>query len=219
MTVIQRIVAGDEFRRTRFHDEKGNLVGCAGWINAPHAFLTTLASKLVGYRPRVPWISYRGRRTIAKLIQPDSRVIEFGSGMSTVWLSRRCNYLHSIESDRRWYEFVARQMTTDRNVRYEYRSFDCYAELKEYADESVDFSLIDGIVRSRCAIKVIPKIKRGGYVYLDNSDKDTRVVNGDLRLAENALADAARARGGSVRYFVDFAPCNGSATQGMLVRL
>jgi predicted O-methyltransferase YrrM len=218
MTFIQKLARADMLRKSRFHDEKGNLVDLAGWIYLPLAYRSA-ALKFFGYRPGVPWISYRARKLIDQMIRPDWRMVEFGSGMSTLWFAKRCGFIHSIESDPAWYDLVSRQLAGMSNVRYEKRTIESYVNLDDYPDQSLDFSLIDGAVRSACARSVVPKIKPGGFVYFDNSDKDMTIPNGDTRLAQETLVKAARERGGAIRCFVDFVPCNGVPVEGMLVKL
>jgi hypothetical protein len=45
------------------------------------------------------------------------------------------------------------------------------------------------------------------------------IPNGDIRLAEQTLVNAAKDLGGAIRYFVDFVPLNGAPIEGILVRL
>ena len=88
--VIYRILIGHGERRSNFHDLRGNRVGIKGLFYLPHVILTIFLRKFFGYRLDMPWISYRAQRKIARLIQPDWTILEFGSGMSTLWLARRC---------------------------------------------------------------------------------------------------------------------------------
>ena len=105
------------------------------------------------------------------------------------------------------------------NVRLELRSEELYADLSHIDDETLDFAMVDGTDREGCIVSVVPKLKPGGNLYLDNSDKDINRPNGDLRRAEAALHKAITARGGSIRYFSDFSPTNFFVEQGMLARL
>lgn len=43
--------------------------------------------------------------------------------------------------------------------------------LDQVADESLDFILVDGRARKSCALKAIPKLKPGGLLVLDNSER------------------------------------------------
>jgi predicted O-methyltransferase YrrM len=136
-------------------------VDLEGWIHLPLAY-GTVALKFFGHRPGVPWISYRARKVIDQMIRPDWRMVEFGSGMSTLWFANRCGFIHSIESDPAWYETVSKQLAGLSNVKYEKRTIESYSNLDAHPDQSLDFSLIDGVVRSACAKSVVPKIKPGG---------------------------------------------------------
>lgn len=209
MYLIHRLISADDGRRTRFDDEKGHLVGGGAWLHAPHAYATAVLKRF-GYRPRVPWISYSARREIARLIKPDWRMVEFGSGSSTAWFAKHCSFVHSIESDPDWFLRVQAQTRKLANVRCELRPLESYADLSEYADGSLAFVFIDGQDRSGCARSALREIQRGGYAYLDNSDKQ-----GDLRIAERLLREKAS----MVRYFVDFVPMSGTPTEGLLVLL
>ena len=218
--MIRQFLTG-KYRISRFHDEKGNFVDTPGLPYAIPAFATAAAKRLFGYRPYVPMISYRARREIESLLGPDVRMIEFGSGNSTPWFAARVGFLYSIEDLPDWYEHVqsvlkGRGVT---NVRHELRHAQNYADLSMIEDGSIDFALVDGTDREGCIRATLPKLKSGGWVYLDNSDKDMSRPDGDLRRAESVLREAVKARGGTLRLFSDFSPTNFFVEQGILARL
>ena len=47
----------------------------------------------------VPWFTYPAIRMLEKIITPDLRVFEYGSGGSSIWWSERVNEVYSIEHD------------------------------------------------------------------------------------------------------------------------
>jgi predicted O-methyltransferase YrrM len=217
MTVIDKLIRGHRLRKTRFHDEMGNILDAAGWMFVPHAVLTS-ALKRVGYGLKVPWISYRARRLIRAMMRPDWRVVEFGSGASTLWLAHHCGFVHSIENDPAWFEKISNRLLKLNNIRYERRSLDHYANLDDHPDGSLDFCLIDGAVRAECVQSALVKMKRGGIIYLDNSDKEISMPT-EIPIAKQLLSEAASRCHGEIKFFVDFVPTNATATQGMMVRL
>lgn len=221
VSVIERLIRGGPHRRTRFHDEKGNRVDLAGALYAPAAFATALLKFALGVRLDRPMISYRATRCLNALIQPSWRIVEFGSGHSTPWLARRCEFLLSIEDDPVWHRRVSARLGRHglRHVRHELRAGPAYCSLAEFSDGYFDFALIDGSARAACVAAAVPKIKPGGWLYLDNTDKDIDRPDGDMRRAEVALLEVVRRRGGTARYFTDFAPGNFFVEQGLLVRL
>ena len=141
MNSLDKLFRGER-RKTRFHDERGNLIDLKGVVYAPRALVGTVARKLFNVRPVRPWISYRAVKFLDHKITPDWRVIEFGSGMSTLWFARRCGFLHSIEIDDHWYQLVARRLRGAKNVRYDLRPLDQYYDVSDYADASVDLAFV-----------------------------------------------------------------------------
>jgi hypothetical protein len=217
---IVNIITGEN-RISRFHDEKGNFVDSVGLLNAIPAFASAAAKRLFGYRPLVPMISYRARREINRFLTTESHMVEFGSGNSTPWFAARAGFVLSIEDLPHWHDHVQQILANHKidNVSHELRSEKTYADLSNIDDGTLDFAMIDGTDREGCILSVIPKLKPGGILYLDNSDKDMSHPIGDLRRAEAALHEAVRLKGGSIRCFSDFSPTNFFVEQGMLARL
>ena len=218
MNPVRKLIRGSELRKTRLHDQRGNFVDLASVPYAPRALLSAVARKLFDYRPPRPWISYRAVEFLAAKMKPDWRVIEFGSGMSTLWLAPRCEYLHSIEISKEWYELVSRRLRGAKHVRYELRSPLDYCDVSDYPDASVDLAFVDGAWRQRCVENVVSKIRPGGILYLDNTDLEGNESGGEIHQAEAAALSACKARGGTYRYFVDFRPSRFEVTQGLLVQ-
>lgn len=217
MGLAARLWSGDHHRRSRFHDEKGNLVNAGGMVYAPLALLSAAAKK-AGWRAERPMISYRAAREIARLLSPTSTVVEFGSGFSTPWLARRCASLVSFEDDPAWHALVTRRLRQAGlvNVDCRLRPADRFADVDDLPDGSIDFALVDGTDRDGCIAAIVPKLRPGGVIYLDNSDKDVGDPRGDLRRAEARLIAAAQAHGASLRWFTDFSPTNFFAEQGLM---
>src|SRR5688572_29636823 len=88
-SLVSRIWSGAGISRSRLHDRKGHFLDLAGFIYLPHTLYTTAFTKLLGRRPELPWLGYRTIRWFDRNIRPDWHVLEFGSGMSSLWLARR----------------------------------------------------------------------------------------------------------------------------------
>ncbi len=217
MNFIGKVIRGDDFRKTRFHDEKGNITDLSGLPSIPKGFFSFIIFKLFGYRQFLPWISYNAIDRIESILETSSNVLEFGSGMSTIWFAERYRFVHSIEHDEVWHRRVSEDLKKRKltNVRYDLRTDTDYADLAEYDEPIFDFCIVDGIKRLQCVMSAIPTIKSGGFIFLDNSD----VGEPERRQAEAIILAAADERRGEVEYFVDFAPTQIHANQGMLARL
>ena len=99
-----RLITGDGLRRSRLHTYGGKCLDIGGFAYLPHAVWSAVALKVFGQWTNSPWLSYRGVRESDRLVRPDWRVLEFGSGMSSRFFATRCAQLVSIESDPDWYE-------------------------------------------------------------------------------------------------------------------
>jgi predicted O-methyltransferase YrrM len=221
--MITKLIRGDKLRRTRLHDEKGN---CIAWrdafLHGPLAGVTGVLRLTIGYRPTVPWISYTVIRLLRDFLSKESRVLEFGSGMSTVWYALRAQEVCSVEDYLPWYKKVDDMLITQglNNVTYKFAetASDYYAFM---ANDRSAFNLImiDGSHRSKCVENALTLLRPGGILYLDNSDKDSSPGGGDMRCAEQRALEFAKYRDAQVSYFTDFAPTQFFVQQGMMIRL
>jgi hypothetical protein len=215
------LLKGSPLRRSRLHNFRGELVDAMGLLYLPHSVLTTIWLKVTGRRPEVPWLGYRAVKHLDALIEPDWRILEFGSGTSTIWFARRCRFVLSVETDDRWFTKV-RELLDAAGL----ENVDC--RLCPTADDGPDYSralsnrrkpefdlvLVDGARRDLAMEKALALVNPGGYVYLDNSD----LPNEHCRIAAKLLADAA---GPAPRMWVfnDFPPSVVMVNEGTLVRL
>lgn len=110
-TIKKIISAGREHRISRLHDDKGHF---AGWPNILHhtpiAIFTGLLRIFFEIRPEQPWIAYSAIRVFKKYLTKKSRVLEYGSGMSTIWYAKYAGQVCSIENNRDWYEIIANRV-------------------------------------------------------------------------------------------------------------
>lgn len=219
--ILKKIWTGGRDRPSRIRDWKGNRVDFGGLLYLPRCVASCIAVKAFGYRAAVPWLSYRAVRHFETIFRPEWSMLEFGSGISTVWFARRCRRMVSIESDGAWFERVKTMLRVHgaTNVDYRLRRPGEYAVLDDCPDASFDFILVDGIERRACARSAVRLVRPGGYVYLDNSDMAESTYDDNFHEAELILLDAVRTRGGESRYFVDFSPGCLFASQGLLVQL
>ena len=131
-------------------------------------------------------------RVDAFLKNREGLVFEYGSGASTLWLSRRANRIVSIEHDRGIYELVKRHTADLNNVevihmpsrsardgdRYVSNRFDCRgASFHEYVTsierDSVlyDLILIDGRCREGCLSHALAHLKQDGLIVFDDAQR------------------------------------------------
>jgi predicted O-methyltransferase YrrM len=138
----------------------------------------------------LPWITYEAQRALERIITPEMRVFEYGSGGSTLYFARRVAELVSVEHDPYWHaklqalvgnraELILAPSTDEApgdyastRERYLGESFRAYAEaIDRFPDGYFDLLLIDGRARPSCFRHGRPKVRAGGWIMLDNSDR------------------------------------------------
>lgn len=214
----RKLWAGDAARKSRLHDEMGRMVSARLLLrHAPQAVGGALLRLTTGRLPKRPWISYEAQNAIERLCASRPvRMLEFGSGQSTLWYAGRAAELISIENDRGWHRHLAPKLTDLEHVAYR------LAESQpEYAEPEVegqfDVIMIDGAWRDDCAQFAAAHLAPGGAIYLDNSDKGAGGTSGDVPRARALLIDFAEANGLPWREITDFAPAQAFVQRGLMV--
>lgn len=130
--------------------------------------------------PDVPWLTPEAGRLLSSMLRPSDIGAEFGSGRSTSWLARRCTHLTSVEHDEAWYETVSATLAAGEITHVDYQYHPCdksdalgdrsaYAQVAQFlGDESIDFALVDGLYRDYVTLFLLPKIKPGGMLIIDD---------------------------------------------------
>lgn len=133
--------------------------------------------------PDAPWLTPQATEILTTMLRPTDRGVEFGSGRSTLWLTRRVRHLTSVEHDDVWYGVVAAKLKDQgiHNVDHLFAPPDAPLDRgadSEYArtvlrfeDGSLDFALVDGTYRDACARFSLGKLRSGGLLVIDNVDR------------------------------------------------
>jgi hypothetical protein len=212
-SLARRLVTGDNVRRTRLHTQAGDLVDPAAILFAPQCAWSVLLLKL-GHRQQIPWLGFRVVKRLKEIIRPDWKILEFGSGMSSLFFASRCARLVSVESDRAWSELMRSKFSKlgITNVDYRYRLGPEYPRLDDIPDGTFDLVLIDGIQRDEGARTAIQKCRTGGWVLMDNTDVQWQ----DHQAGRASVIEAAVE--GSVEVYRDLYPFGIQACESVLVR-
>jgi predicted O-methyltransferase YrrM len=200
---------------SRFHTSSGTFVG---WRNLPHGAISitqVIVRKATGRIPRQPWIPFAARNALQSILTPEAVVWEIGAGFSTLWLAERVKKVTSVEAAREWYERLTAQLAREaiRNVdlRFEWQA-ERMADFSELHDGSLDLLFVDGGPRGRCLANGFSKVRRGGYVYLDNWDTK------EFWEGEADFADRHAAQISWKKSFVDYVPAQFGVYEGLLLR-
>ena len=119
-------------------------------------------------------------------------VFEYGSGASTLWLARRCRMVYSVEHDPDWAgqarllceghanasissvpatQAVPSTRCRSQRAGWTNLSFDRYVESIRTHPFDFDLIVIDGRCRAECLSEAMRKLKDGGLIVFDNSNR------------------------------------------------
>lgn len=222
MNIYTKVISGSSLRKSRLHNEKGGFVSLKNIItHGPLAIGTGLLRVTIGYRPILPWIAYTSINMLKCVLNKKSRVLEFGSGMSTIWYAKHAGEVFSVEDYLPWYEKITNVIKVENIDNITYTFVDKESDYYGYMSENVggfDLVMVDGLYRSKCISNASKLVRPGGILYLDNSDKDSTPHGGDIRIAESMLRNLARELNVEVNEITDFAPTQFFVQEGLFIK-
>ena len=148
-----------------------------------------------------PWIAPAGTKILSKILNKNQNCLEYGSGISTIFLSKKVKELVSIEHCAYWYNKTEKLLSekqisnvdfrfvpgneikeipkkSTKKEQHEIQFGSSYFDYKKYETEVnsfpndyFDVAIIDGRSRVQCLKNSLPKVKEGGIIVLDNSER------------------------------------------------
>jgi predicted O-methyltransferase YrrM len=140
----------------------------------------------------LPWWTFDAIERVDGFLaaHPSARVFEWGSGASTVWLSRRAGWVTSVEHDATFSALVHARMKDLDHVTlhsiepdtegqissskpgWEGLGFDRYVQAIDDAEGPFDLIVIDGRAREACLRQASGKLAPGGMIVFDNAGRE-----------------------------------------------
>jgi len=117
----------------------------------------------------IPWFTYPAIEFLVQLDLKEKVVLEWGSGNSSLFFSKRVKQVCSIEHNAEWYKRTLEKKVPNQKI--------VLAPAQEYAAQAIEFGItfdliiIDGIERAACAKVAVSILREGGVIILDNSDR------------------------------------------------
>jgi SAM-dependent methyltransferase len=161
-------------RAGRFHTVRGPM-GLSGWLRYPTAWWRARS----GWTPERPWIVPAAVGWLGRRIRPGWAVLELGSGRSTVWFARRAGSVISLEDNQYWVEQTRGRLKELGLENAELRQLPVErfaAEVDALPDGSFDLLVMDfleapTVTRTDVLKPAMKKVRPGGYLLLDDSDR------------------------------------------------
>lgn len=125
--------------------------------------------------PGLPWFTRDAVKVLDLYLKNTDVGLEYGSGRSTIWIGQRVGKLTSVEHEEKWFDSIKKELVKRKlkNVELILKK-----EKQEYirvvdktTREGLDFIIVDGLWREDCANYSITKLKPGGVLILDNSER------------------------------------------------
>ncbi|GAA1768752.1 hypothetical protein GCM10009795_013780 [Nocardioides hankookensis] len=146
------------------------------------------------FRLGVPWWTFDAIDVVDDFLRtrPRARVLEWGSGASTLWLATRAAAVASIEHDAAWGGRMARELSardldnvhllvveprrgpggvTSAKPGFAGLDFTAYADAIDRVDGEFDLIVIDGRAREACLVRALDRLADGGLILFDNVDR------------------------------------------------
>lgn len=149
----------------------------------------------------MPWLTYEAIDYLNRFVKKSMSVFEFGGGGSTVYFANRAGSVVTVEHDANWFKDMSAAIqkkgvtnwngnlvtaetggsgaigdpdayvSDDKN--FKGQNFKKYASfIDQFENESFDIIVVDGRARPSCTKHAIPKLKSGGWLIVDNSDRE-----------------------------------------------
>ena len=134
----------------------------------------------------LPWMPYNAILYLNDIITSDFNIMETGCGGSTIFfLNKACRNLITIEHDDKWMEILI----NDKRIKKFSNRWDIFREdlnatdnnsahnspylnrIKKQPRDKYDLVSIDGRLRSESLVAASTKVKKNGYLLLDNSER------------------------------------------------
>jgi hypothetical protein len=119
----------------------------------------------------LPWFSYPLIEILKKLDLSEKKILEFGSGCSTIFFIKKNCHVLSYEEDIDWLEFVKKKCKSEK-LEIINRKIDQNDKLKESENKKFDLIVIDGHNREEILKKIndLNLLSDGGAIIFDNSE-------------------------------------------------
>lgn len=156
-----------------------------------------------------PWLAPETIQFLNNNLTSEMIGLEYGSGFSTIFLCERSKHIVSIEHHEEWYEKIKNILEERgvKNVEYVYcpegeseksmesiipkemnysnygrkKNFGNYIDVaNKFDDGYFDYAIIDGRARVETFMVSLKKVKKGGFIILDNAERPSYQVIHEL---------------------------------------
>jgi hypothetical protein len=162
---IWLVLAADWPLVTDLLNPRSNFFSESGWLES-----LAQGKPVAGDGSPVPWYTYPAIDFLEPRIEGGFRVFEYGSGWSTLWWAERSSEVHAVEHDEAWHGVVQARLPRNAHVTLA-KGADAYVREIDARGGEFDIVIVDGEHRNECARAAAARVKPGGAIVFDNSDR------------------------------------------------
>ena len=115
----------------------------------------------------LPWFTYPCIEFLKTLDFTNKKVLEFGSGSSTLFWSKNCSYVCSIEKEKSWFEKLNKKINSNVKL-YLFEDDQNYSYFPLKISEKFDVLVIDGAARKNTLLNSLNLLNKDGVIIFDN---------------------------------------------------
>jgi len=170
LNIFKKLFCATDNRISRFHSGRGELMPVNAFIRLPF----TIFERLNGGYKNYPWLVPSAVSWLDKNIQKDWKIFEFGCGYSTIWYAKRCNSITGIDDHLEWFNLIKAKIESSNigNCDLIFTPSVSPLSIDDFPNDFFDLVIVDSAEsRIECAIAAVSKIKKGGYLLFDDTDK------------------------------------------------
>lgn len=120
----------------------------------------------------IPWFTYPAVDFLHGRLKNNLRVLEFGSGNSTLFLASQVKQVISMEHNKEWYQKLKPKIA--KNTELIFTSCETAVDyLKPFSGlGNFDIIVVDGLFRNQCIIESVNHLSQDGVIILDDSERN-----------------------------------------------
>lgn len=155
----------------------GYIVGSASWSLALQDLRVWVRTTWLGHdlvELGLPWFCLPATRFLDRQIRSGMQVFEWGSGASTLFFARRGCSVTSAEHDTEWAARSRARLASyaDVDVLEFDAADDAYVtSIDAFPSRTLDLVAVDGRRRCDCFRRALSRVKPGGWLILDDSER------------------------------------------------
>jgi len=138
-----------------------------GWFNS-----YKLKKPVDGNFDPIPWFTYSAIDFLSSSFNTNLKVLELGSGNSTLFLAKRVGKVISIEHAKNWYQEILEKVPGNVELIYtESNNVEAYLKPLSTKGEIYDVIIIDAIFRNESLKECLKYINEKSVIVFDDTDR------------------------------------------------